>query len=182
MHDTFSSGDSSPNPLTPGYRVVIDNNQQYFDPATLWVREGRLCSGPDLESATPFTGYDYFLIYLESVEARGDDIPSIREAWDTVIEKATQSDEKEVDLAFSAFKSVVIRSPDLIWKDKNITIKALINKVKMIRKLMERRAFLMDKLDTSLAIALAEQQELADCGNNPTQRISRADLIRLDWR
>ena len=182
MHDTFSSGNSSPNRLTSGYRVVMDKTEERIDPGTLWVRDGRLCSGPELESAKPFKGSDYFLFYLERVSVRGDDIPSIREAWDTAIEKAVQSNDQEVDLALSAFKETVLKSPDLIWNDREKWIISLIDKVKAIQVLKERRAFLSNQLDTSLASAVADQLEPAGRGSNITQRLSREDLIRLNWR
>lgn len=182
MHDTFSAGDSSPNRLISGYRVVIDKTEDNIDPGTLWVREGRLLSGPDLESARPFKGSDYFLLYLEKVDARGDDISSIREAWDTTIEKAIQSNDQEVDLALSAFKAAVLKSPDLICKDREKRILSLIDKIKAIRTLMQRRAFLPNQLDTSLATAIAEQPLPASRSSKMARQYSREGLIGLSWK
>jgi len=182
VHDAFSSGAAAPNPLSPGYRVVMDVTDSRIDPATLWVRDGRLCSGPNLQSATPFEGADYFLFYLEKAGVRGDDIPSVREAWDATIEKAARSSEQEVDLALNAFKAIVLTSPDLVWNDQQTRILDLIDRVKAIRALMERRGFLPGNFDTSLAGALAERQELAGRPNAEARRLSREQIISLSWR
>jgi hypothetical protein len=181
MHDTFSSGVGTPHRLTPGYRVVMDVTNNQLDPATLWVREGRLCSGPNLQSATPFEGADYFLFCLEKVDVRGDDTPSVREAWDATTEKAANSSGQEVDLAVSAFKTIVLTSPDLIWNDKQARILDLIDRVKAIRALMERRGFVPGDFDTSLAGALAER-ELASRPSAEAGHLSREEIVNLSWR
>src|SRR5262249_48080137 len=138
VHDTFTPGVGAPHRLTAGYRVVTDSG---IDPSTLWVRDGRLCSGRNLESAAPFGGADYFVFYLEKIDARGDDSPSVREAWDATIEKAARSSEQEVDLALNAFKGIVLTSPDLIWNDQQARIRDLVDRVKAIRTVMDRRGF-----------------------------------------
>lgn len=182
VHDTFTYGDGLPNRLTPGYRVVMDVTDCQIDPATLWVRDGRLCSGANLQSATPFEGVDYFLFYLEKVGARGDDSPSLREAWNATIEKAAQSSEQEVDVALNAFKAIVLTSPDLIWSDKQVRIQKLIERVKAIRALHERRGFVPSNFDTSLAGAVAEWQELAGRPGTENRHLSREEIISMSWR
>lgn len=184
VHDTFTSGTGTPNRLTPGYRLVMDVINSRIDPATLWVRDGRLCSGANLQSATPFEGADYFLFSLEKVSVRGDDTPSVREAWDATIKVAAtmKSSEQEVTLALSAFKEIVLTSPDLIWNDQQARIVALIDRVKAIRTLMERSGFVPSNLDTSLASALAEWQELAGYPGAETRRLSREEIINLNWQ
>jgi hypothetical protein len=182
VHDTFTSGTSTPNRLMPGYRVVMDGTDSQTNSDTLWVRNGRLCGGPNLKSATPFEGADYFLFYLEKVGMRGDDIPSVREAWDATIEKAVQSSDQEVDLALSAFKASVLTSPDLIWSDQQARILDLIERIKTIRLLKDRRGFVPNDFDSSLAGALADREKRAGRADADLSRLSRAQTISLSWR
>jgi hypothetical protein len=180
VHDTFGSGASAPNRLTPGYRVVMDARAGQIDPATLWVRDGRLCRGTVPESATPFDAADYFLFYLEKLDQRENDLPSVREAWTAAIKAAQRATEKDLDFALAVFKAAVVDSPDLILSDQIARVTALNDKVKVVRAATERQGFV--SVDTSLDGALNEQRELAGDPRAETRNLSREDLIALNWR
>jgi hypothetical protein len=100
----------------------------------------------------------------------------------TTIEKAARSSEQEVDLALNAFKAIVLTSPDRVCNDQRTRILVLIDRVKAIRALMERRGFLPSNFDTSLAGALAERQELAGRPGAEAGRLSREEIMSLSWR
>jgi len=179
VHDTLTPTVDSPHRLLPGYRVVIDCTDNEVDPGMLWVRDGRLCKGANIQSASPFESADYLLFSIESINRRGDDLPSVREAWNATIERALHGSDDEVDLAFSSFKMLVLMSPDLVWKDQQLRIETLNDRISVVRTQMGRRGFM--SFDTSLAGAL-KQEQLAAHSTPQKMDLSREQLINLDWR
>ncbi len=179
LHDTFSASPNAPNRLTPGYRVVMDAADQDLDQGSLWVKDGRLCTGPTLESAALFEGADYLLFYLERV-GRRDDIAgmvSIQQAWDEAISKARGSTDDELDIAYDTFKGTVLGSPDLIWDDQAELIERLKERVRAVRALRDRLGMTAADLDTSLAGAVAESLQ------SPSPRSqTREEILGLSWR
>jgi hypothetical protein len=95
---------------------------------------------------------------------------------------AARSSEQEVDLAFNAFKGIVLTSPDLIWNDQQIRIRDLADRVKAIRALRDRRGFVPSGFDTSLAGALAEREEIGLRHGVPGETLSREEIVSLSWR
>jgi len=182
VHDSFTSNTSAPNCLKSGYRVVIDIAHNNIDPATLWVKDGRLYEGSNPQAINPYNKADYFLFSLEKSSTRGDDMPSVRDAWDATIKQATQSNDQEVDQALSAFKAVVLNSPDLIWNDQQARIQTMVDRLKTIRTLMGRRGFVQSNFNTSLASALDEWQELVSHSDGKKRQLTRDELIHLNWR
>jgi hypothetical protein len=179
VHDTLTPGVASHHRLSTGYRAVIDRVDSEIEPRMLWVRDGRLCEGASLESARPFNSADYLLFSIESVDRRGDDLPSVTQAWDATIRLAAVGSDEEVDLVFASFRMLVLTSPDLIWEEKQFRIRFLADRISMIRAQMGRRGFM--SFDTSLAGALKEEQLAAHSGSE-WRDLSREQLIRLDWR
>ena len=100
VHDTLTPSLGTPNRLSAGYRVVMDVTDNSIDPTTLWVRDGRLCTGLDLKSATPFEAADYFLFYIEKVDRRQPPFSTpVTEAWDVAMKMAVQPSQQELDFA-----------------------------------------------------------------------------------
>jgi hypothetical protein len=186
MHDTFTSGENAPSRLIPGYRAVVDVTENLIDRATLWVKNGRLCRGSTLETATPFEGSDYFLFYLERIERRDDiaGMASIQQVWDNAIVKATRESEQELDLAFNTFKGTVLQSPDLIWQDQVDLIQRLRERVKAIHSLQNGLGMLPLTFDTSLSSAVAENcpPALGSTRMEQTPALTREEIVGLGWR
>jgi hypothetical protein len=179
IHDTFAYGPGAPSPLKPGYRVVMDITDGGIDPKSLWVKEGRLHHGPTLDDAEPFEGADYFLFNVEKADVRGDDLPSVREAWMDAMTKVAKSSDQEVDLAVAAYKAIVLTSPDLIWSDQEARILALLDRIKKIRTMKDRKIETAPKVDFSLKAALdvAPDRLFAQAG-----KMSRQNLVEMNWR
>ena len=179
LHDTFSASATAPNRLAPGYRVVIDTSDRAIPLSSLWVKDGRLYAGADLESATLFTGADYMLLYLERLDRRDDiaSMVSIQQSWDEAILKARGNNDQELDLAFDAFKGLVLISPDLIWPDQVHLVNKLRERIEAIRALGGRLGLTATALDTSLATAVTEEQ-----AETASPLPDRAEIISMSWR
>lgn len=178
FHDTLSSAADAPNRLRAGYRVVMGVTDDRIDPATLWVREGRLLRGADLRSATPFDAADYLLFSLEKIDSRGEDIPSVERAWSATFAKAL-SDKRVLDRARSAYQEVVLASPDLIPTDKQRLIYAMKDTLDELRAGQERFGF--QATDTSLAHALARRRAFERAAGIEDSELSQEVIDALDW-
>lgn len=178
VHDTFTTGESSPNQLCPGYRAVIDARQDQVDQSRLWVKQGRLCTGPSLEAARPFEETDYLLFYIERMNKRDDlsALDSIQGAWDETISKATSGAEEDIDLAFQTFRGIVLQSPDLIWSDQVRLIDGLSKKVRQIVKIRSRRRFTAVPLETGIEQSLAQGVSIAEA-----ELLDRAHVLQMSW-
>jgi len=139
VHDTFSLDEGCPSPLTSGYRVVINTSEASMKGKELWVKGGRLMSGPTLGKAQPFTDADYLLFKIQPLAARDDwkALDSIKETWDKTTQEAAKSGNKDVESAFTAFRGAVINSPDLIWSDKVRLVDAMKNRLDEISTMKE---------------------------------------------
>jgi len=179
IHDTFAYGHSSPNPLIPGYRVVMDITDHTLDPNTLWVKDGRLHSGPTLGAARPFEGADYLLFNVEKVKTRGADLPSVNEAWIDAMERVARSSDQEVDLSVNAYKAIVLTSPDLIWNDQRGLILTLLERIKQIRTNRDLPTLGVAPTEMDLNTAMAIQKRHPVVGIRP---VSREELSFMDWR
>ena len=137
IHDTFTSSGAAPQPLIPGYRVIINAPSDDIDLDKLWVDRGRLLYGTSLDEALPFKGADYLLFYIERLAERDDwsILASISQAWDEVIIKANKEDDKELSMAINNFMGLVFASQDLIWSDQVRLIDALKKRVKKIHQI-----------------------------------------------
>jgi hypothetical protein len=178
VHDTLSSAAGAPNRLRAGYRVVMGVTDDRFDPATLWVQEGRLFRGADLRSATPFDAADYLLFSLEKIDSRGTDIPSVQRAWSATTAKAL-SDKPVLDRARSAFVEVVMASPDLIGIDKRQLIYAMKDELDEYRSGQERFGF--EATDTSLTGALARRRAFERAAGIEDREFSQEEIDALVW-
>ena len=58
--------------LHPGYFALVDAEEGSLDPATLWVREGRLHVGRTRDAAVPYREADYILYSIASTAERSD--------------------------------------------------------------------------------------------------------------
>jgi hypothetical protein len=178
LHNTFSAEENSPNCLHGGYWLVMDISGGRVDPETLWVKEGRLYRGPSLDDAGPFEGADYFLFYIQKLSQRDDysSIPSIWRAWKAVIDRARQSSDEELDLAFETFRGEVLASPDFIFDDQRRLITTLQKRVRAVRKAPRRSGFLGKNYDITTVMA----EEAVALESAPP--VSRGDLIKMSWR
>ena len=179
VHDTLSSAAGSPNRLQAGYQVVMGVTDDRIDPATLWVQEGRLFRGTDLRSATPFDAADYLLFSVERIDSRGNDIPSVQQAYSATIARAL-SDKRVLDRARSAFVEVVLASPDLIGIDKRQLIYTLKDELDEYRS--EPNRFRFESIDTSLSAALARRRAFERAAGIEDSEFSQAEIDTLNWR
>ena len=179
VHDTFAAGESSPNPLHSGYRVVFDATRDQIDQRQLWVKKGRLCVGSTPQAAQPFEGTDYFMFYIEGIQERDDwsILNSIKGAWDETISKVQSGNNDDINLAFVAFKSVVLESPDLIWSDRARLIDALSKKVQQVLNLSKLHLAAPVQPDTGIEESLFEAMSIMDA-----KRLDRADILQISWQ
>lgn len=70
--DDFSDKPKNVRQFREGYLVYINCPEN--DPAVknLWVRDGRLVTGPDEKNLKPFRDFDFCLVHLEHLETRND--------------------------------------------------------------------------------------------------------------
>ena len=178
LHNTFSAEENAPNRLHGGYWLVMDVTGGRVDPRTLWVKEGRLQRGPTLEDAQPFEGADYFLFYIQKLSQRDDysSITSVWKAWKAVIERARQSSDEELDMAFETFRGVVLTSPDFIFTDQSRLITTLQKRVRALRKAPRRSGFLQKNHD--ITTVMAEEAAALEYA----QPVSREELMKVSWR
>jgi hypothetical protein len=93
-----------------------------------------------------------------------------------VIERARQSSDEELDLAFETFRGVVSTSPDFISNDQRRLITTLQTRVRAMRKAPHRSGFLQKNYDINSVIV----EEIA-CMDY-SQPVSREYVIKMSWR
>jgi hypothetical protein len=104
-------------PFTPGWHVIID--RQDIDPATLWVREGRLYHGATRDGAKEFRAADFVLFSIVTPPdgTRSDliELPFWR-TWERVEREASVANAEAWQMAkvsMSALDLELRQSPDL---------------------------------------------------------------------
>ncbi|WP_371378577.1 hypothetical protein [Sporomusa aerivorans] len=112
--------------LESGYFAVIAAEAGKFNPEKLVVKNSQLCSGDDLASAKPLTGYDYMLFSVEAALYRDDFryFTEYNSLLYTAIEKG-MSDRTAGDAVIRAGMLAVFKSDDLTYVDKTRVAAAL---------------------------------------------------------
>jgi hypothetical protein len=79
LHDTFAAGPT----LRARYLAAIATPAGSIPPGELFVKNDKLCRGPNLASAQPIQGQDYILLRIDAMSQRDDweDLTSIKEPF-----------------------------------------------------------------------------------------------------
>lgn len=105
--------------LAPGYFTLVRAEHQ-LDPNQFWLRNGRLCTGADNTSLTPFSEADHLVVSIQASAVRDDYttfdfhrllLSAIDKIWESKIEES----QAQIIEAIRAIR----QSPDLISPDKN---------------------------------------------------------------
>jgi hypothetical protein len=104
-------------PLRPAFFLLADVAPQQTDSARLFVRDGRLVEGDDVDRATPFRGASYVLFSITQTPTRGD-VASLPfyPLWQAVEKEAAQSGDENWKSAKANMVSLMLsmlQSPDL---------------------------------------------------------------------
>jgi hypothetical protein len=68
ISDTFAGA----NPIRTGYHVGVGAATRDVPRDRLWIRDGRLVTGPNPIAGTPYGGHDYFVLQIEAPDRRAD--------------------------------------------------------------------------------------------------------------
>jgi len=68
ISETFVGG----NPIRTGFHVGVGAPTNDVPRDRLWIRDGRLVTGPNPIASTPYVGHDYFVIHIEAPDRRAD--------------------------------------------------------------------------------------------------------------
>lgn len=72
ISDTFTSAGASVNPIRTGFHVGVGAAAGEVPRDRLWIRDGRLVTGPNPIAGTPYGGHDYFVLQIEAPDRRSD--------------------------------------------------------------------------------------------------------------
>lgn len=135
-HDSFvSKGGDGGLVMKPGFYAVILGTQQQVEPEKLYVKDGRLYKGNDLQSASPLSGFDYMLFRIEGRKERDD--------WrlktvDEPLKKAKAALAKDNNEEFAAYRKVslvaALESPDYSETDRQRVIATIKQELKKLQE------------------------------------------------
>lgn len=135
-HDSFiSQGGDGGLVIKPGYYAVILGTQAQVEPKRLYIKDGRLCKGNNLQSAEPLVGFDYMLFRIEGRSERDD--------WrlkpiDDPLKKAKAALAKDNQEEFNAYRKVslvaALESPDYSETDRRRVIATIKQELKQLQE------------------------------------------------
>jgi len=159
------AGGAGPNDLRPGYIALLNRPDDPTFNSQLWVKDGRLFSGGDLNGAQELTGVDYMLLRIEAREHRDDweTLQPLKEYYDQAKQALTQAlglvDEKrdakiaEADFSMNRALGVIVSSPDLTDEDRFTVLKALKDHYTKVKEALSTRALRVPSLPALAEIA-----------------------------
>jgi hypothetical protein len=157
INDTFGGA----NGLRSGFHVGIGAPEAQVPLRELWVREGRLVQGNSLALADPYTGNDYFVLYLERL-ARRDDWPGLPgvvefdEQFKKVLKGSGTVEAKRAELAaqWPSFREALVTSPFLtrfdagqIANDVAVDLKKRLDAMETDNPFIETRGWGSDQVE-----------------------------------
>jgi hypothetical protein len=88
LHQLFTSGGGGSSNLEAGYFAIILAEERDIDKKHLWIVDGRLRLGTNLDESQPLSGYAYMLFRIECHEERDDwqELNSIREPFSMAVD------------------------------------------------------------------------------------------------
>jgi len=109
--------------LEPTYFVLIDEDARLIQQNNFWVRDWRLYSGPDKNTAAPYHDHDFILFSIAQGTKREDErtLP-FYPLWESTLDLAARPSEgdfywKEAKAQFNTLKRELLNSPDLTKPD-----------------------------------------------------------------
>jgi hypothetical protein len=130
----------------PGYFALVDVPEDSFDPATLWVRNGRLHVGSSLEDARPFDAADFVLYSIGQDDATSElQILPFYPLWERVLAAATHAGARTDDPNWESAKSdmrslyqTLMLSPDLTTRQAEELTDTYIRQAQALRERSKR--------------------------------------------
>jgi hypothetical protein len=125
LHDQFGGGKA----LSAGYLVIANAPAGELKKEQLWVNNDRLHHGPERQSATNLTGYDYALIRIDVVAERDDyhALSSIDEPYKSAVaalgEAMQQFDEAKQKEKLLEAERLLMAAKIAAFKAKELTVK-----------------------------------------------------------
>jgi hypothetical protein len=121
ISDTFAGV----NPIRTGYHVGVGAATTEVPRDRLWIRDGRLVTGPNPRAGTPYGGHDYFVVHVEAPDRRADwpGLPGLLgfEARFSAVLADSQRDDaakrSEMGAIWGSFSEALTTSPHLTRYD-----------------------------------------------------------------
>lgn len=135
-HDTFvSSGGDGGLEMKPGYYAVILGTKNKLAPTCLYVKDGCLYKGSDLQSAEPLMGFDYMLFRIEGRTERDDwRLRPVDEPLKRAKSALAQANQEE----FSTYRKVAmvaaLESPDYSEIDRRRVIATIKQELNLMQE------------------------------------------------
>jgi hypothetical protein len=108
------------NELRPAYYAVILATEAQVDPATLWVVDGHLRRGGEVDASEPFGGYAYLLLRVQKETERDDweGLASFMRPFEAAVRELSLGHSEAAESYYRAALAAALSSADLTRADK----------------------------------------------------------------